>query len=754
MNLFLAVAVLMTAQTPDSRTPLQAVAAPAGATEYTQEVVGWPGWGNLAGGFSPWIRVNDGKPLPELPPVVSPQKLRIRIFLYAHLDAQSVAEDGTVRFHRFDMEDPQVKVARAAIARWKHRVDAQAAGSFELVPEITVQTEPWRFSLGRNPAPDDATVDAEFGPRFNGGFYDDEQKVYRGPYHAVFFISPAPWSRPTPLEMNSTPFFMIPASGVAPLETRLREALTETITNRIGRNGPGTWPELLSFADPDPDRRLVRDTPPLGQFERDGSVPGVSSDNYTVSVVDDPQKGSVLSVSERALTRYGGTAISVPTGGIDPAKTPALRFEYATGSREPLALWFQAKSGTWPVSLGRDRIAIGAPPVFQIPVKTDGTWQTLTIDLAKQNLGTIERIWLAPPPGALLRGKYYAGPIEAKFAAFNLLPSAAEATAECPPRLADIASTDLDERVMAATTANDLALYRDADKEVAFNVIRCEAGLDKVDRFAAAVTAMNSIDANVAVAAVERVATVETDAATAELRRVLMFGLTSASRGAAALALAKRPTPTMAGDLNVLSANRDAATRLAAARALSLLPDRAAGIIRMSFLQQTDPRVKLLVTETADPKEEVQMARLPWSLVNETSDRVRLASAIKLIQSPVAKFQTEGYNAMKDDSAWVRERFAAYLADHPTEAHRASLRIGVVDASVLVRLQAVRGLAALLEPLTVPEIQPAFTDKYPEVVVAVISAVKARNLVVPEAVRKEWRESKYVAVRDAEKTLN
>jgi HEAT repeat protein len=148
------------------------------------------------------------------------------------------------------------------------------------------------------------------------------------------------------------------------------------------------------------------------------------------------------------------------------------------------------------------------------------------------------------------------------------------------------------------------------------------------------------------------------------------------------------------------------------------------------------------------------MARLPWSLVNETSDRVRLASAIKLIQSPVAKFQTEGFNAMKDDSAWVRERFAAYLADHPTEAHRASLRIGVVDASVMVRLQAVRGLAALLEPLTVPEIQPAFTDKYPEVVVAVISAVKARNLVVPEAVRKEWRESKYAAVRDAEKTLN
>ena len=93
---------------------------------------------------------------------------------------------------------------------------------------------------------------------------------------------------------------------------------------------------------------------------------------------------------------------------------------------------------------------------------------------------------------------------------------------------------------MAAATANDLALFRDADKEVALNVIRREAGLDKADRFAAAVTAMNSIDANVAVVAVERVATVETDAATAELRRVLMFGLTSASRGAAAIALAKR----------------------------------------------------------------------------------------------------------------------------------------------------------------------------------------------------------------------
>ena len=747
-------AVLMTAQTPDSRTTLQAVAAPAGATEYTQEVIGWPGWGNLAGSFSAPVAVNDGKPLPELPPVVSPLKFRIRIFLYAHLDAQSVAEDGTVRFHRFDMEDPQVKVARAAIARWKHRVDAQAAGSFELVPEISVQTEPWRFSLGRNLAPDGATLDAEFGPRFNGGFYDDEQKVYRGPYHAVFFVSPAPWTRPTPLAMNATPFFMVPTSGTAPLEKRLWQALTESISARVTRNGAGTWPELLSFADPDPDRRSLIEAPTRGQFERDGTVPGVSSDNYTVSVVDDPQKGSVLNVSERALTRYGGTAISIPVGGIDPAKTPALRFEYATSSREPMALWFQGKSGTSAVSLGRDRVAAGAEPVFQIPVKTDGTWQTLTIDLAKQNLGAIERIWLAPPPGAVLRGKYYAGPIEAKFAAFNLLASAAESTAECPPRVADIASIDLDERVMAATAANDVALFRDADKEVALNVIRREAGLDKADRLAATVTAMNSIDPNVAVAAVERVATVETDAATAELRRVLMFGLTSASRGAAALALAKRPTPTMAGDLNVLSANREAATRLTAARALSMLPDRAAGIIRMSLLQQTDPRVKLFVTETADPKEEVQMARLPWSLVNETSDRVRLASAIKLIQSPVAKFQTEGYNAMKDDSVWVRERFAAYLADNPTETHRASLRIGVVDSSVLVRLQAVRGLASLLEPLTVPEIQPAFTDKYPEVLVAVITAVKARNLVVPEAVRKEWRESKYAAVRDAEKTLN
>jgi HEAT repeat protein len=392
----------------------------------------------------------------------------------------------------------------------------------------------------------------------------------------------------------------------------------------------------------------------------------------------------------------------------------------------------------------------GSTSLIDLPFKYDGTWQTITIP-AVLNGQPITQLSIEPSDLSRRNGRRVIAPIEVDIA--EIKASEGPVTTPLGAITPDAGSANAWARLLVAINprlpeGQLIGLLKDADREVQFNAVSSIGSTDSKTVAEAVIGLANSIDPQVAEAAVRKyVELVGITVARPELVRVLKFGITDHVRGIAALELAKIGDPKLAGEIIVLLSNRSTATRLMAAEALGLLPGREAGIMRMAFIQQTDPAIKLSITVSADPAQEYQMRKLLWSAVNEPSDDVRLASGLKLIESDNAEFRREGYKVIRDDAYGVRSRFAAALGRRADESGREALLIAVVDVSPSVRAQAVTSLGQLPKGIQAGEIDNLWTDADPRVQDALIALVKAKKLVATPAWLETLKKSPIPAIK-------
>jgi len=741
----LAVALSLSAFYPSAPA---AQAAPAqGGAMYSPEVLGWKGWGALSGEV-PTVQLPDPN-APELPVPADAARWRTKVFVFTSMDLAQRSDDGIVRFRRAELLDPQMAVVQTALKRLPGAIARSTGGALK----VEVETEIWKDTIRLGTVGNDQTAIAQqmadfLAPRFNGGVYEAEDRKFRGPYHNVIVITPMEVAE-SGFSVNRTP--VVPVSFY---RTDLFESLLEGAfmfgagprARAFGYEGNGLTPAgWRDIAGDKPDwmtlaerRRTGSAASPTSVME--ATIRANSSRTYRAAVTTDADRGEVLSITEQGLGRYGLAYLrSIPSV---PANR-SLAFWAKSSSRDGFAVVAKSGFNFEIASLGRDP----SGNVKSVPFRYDGTWQRVVVPLpAGENV----EVTIQPTLHALRHGKVAIEPHTILVDGFELVEGAAPLM---PAPVANAESVDVEERLLAAAQTTDpaviLKLLDDPRREVVATAMGRVTSEPTPELRARVIRAMSGIDAWVSILAVEKAATFAGDDIKGELLKTLKFAITDTARGAAARALAKNPDEKTPGEIMVLAAGRTPSVRYAAAEALTMIPTREAGIIRMAFIQQGDPFLKLIVTRSANPAEEYDMRKLLWSAVNETSDQVRLHSALKLIQSPVAEFRADGYKVIRDDSAFVRRTLAEYLGANPNPAHRSALLIAVVDPDENVRAAALNALAAQEAPVSAEEVQKTFADDAPEVMLALIRLMRAKGLEIPEETRRRMAECPDTRVRQA-----
>jgi len=724
------------------------VSAPA---SYAAETLAWSGWGPLKAAPAKIYNVPrassqsfDAKLKPEAFP------LRVKFFVYANVDGVTTGSTPR-RFRRFYMEPIQIQSALRSIARLPAAVTAATEGRIKLIPEVEVFTEPLRLSSPSGKPP--MVIDQTIG-RINGGGYQAEDRIYRGPYAAVMTIAPFPERSvagipsPTDDPLEAVLSAAVPFYSSRTLDLELWERVSKQLAPLlVDSNARATTMGELTTAQ-EIDRRLPVDRmyPVIGDPDP-WWTESVKSTNIDLVTAVDPEAGTILRYREVGLGRFGGASLPLPSESIK-----AISLRLRSKAAESISLVIGTKDARTVFTLGEvpGENPTGSASLVDLPFKYDGTWQTITIP-ATLNGQPITQLSIEPSELARRNGRRVIAPVEVDIA--EIKASEGPVTAPLGPIAPDSSSANPWARLLVAVNprlpeGQLINLLKDNDREVQFNAVSSIGPTDSKTIAEAVVGLANSIDPQVAEAAVRKyVELVGITVARPELVRVLKFGITDHVRGIAALELAKIGDPKLAGEIIVLLSNRSTATRLMAAQALGLLPGREAGIMRMAFIQQMDPGIKIAVTVSADPAQEYQMRKLLWSAVNEPSDDVRLASGLKLIQSDNPEFRREGYKVIRDDAYGVRTRFAAGLGQRADEAGREALLIAVVDMSPSVRAQAVTALGQLPKGIQAGEIDNLWTDSDPRVQDALIALVKAKRLVANPAWLESLKKSPIPAIK-------
>ena len=717
------------------------------------DVRGWPGWGTMgASAPKPFFAAGDWSKVTD---AVGTTVWRERFVLFAQIDRVVTLPDGTVRLRRYSLNDEQLLDATLSIRRMVATVARATDGQVRLVPDIAIEREGIQTANQSDPYAD------YLAPRVNGGSFEGEDKAYRGPFHGVMVITPDPVPA-TRDAVNGLPLVAVPFYGaVRTVDGALFDGWVNQVAERSRRAGLGPvwpyadeWRGVTSFTDLPVEeleanlrKPRSRDSIPSKSLA-EAIVPSYRTANYRTSIVSDTDRTRALLVQELPGYRGGGAALSLNLASADLKKTPTLTFWAKSDAKDPVAIGFRTADRHFQVCLGRDLEVPTSAAEIEVPFAYDAAWHSVAIDLRTvvAKIGGIEAVVVEPPQGARIASRVRPPTIEIRFDGFALGTGSADAL---PARQANFASTDPIERALAAVKATGgdrVKLLSDPDRSVrATALTSLTQAKDPATETALAELTL-SIDPQIADLAVAALAHQGTDTANLALRNALKNGLTDRVRASAAIALAQSKDPKLAGDIMILLANRSWQTRVASLVALANLPGNESGIIRLSYLQQTDPAIKLAATVAADPSREYDMRKLQWSAVNEPSDLVRLTSLKKLIQSADPTFRTDGYKGVRDDSAWVRAELLRWLGENPSDAHRGAILLGLTDSHAAVRAAAIQALPA---GVGLADLGAIASDRYPLVQKALILWATKRKISLPANLIATWTASPDPEVRQA-----
>jgi HEAT repeat protein len=696
------------------------------------------------------------------PPDPNAAVWRLRIFIIKRLDRLNVMPDGTVFEQQSALETPDMDRIFRSINQLQALVSLQTHGRLRLQVDTSTETDP--VLAGRDTIK--KTLADYVYPRFNGGAYEADDGVFRGPYQSVMCIHPGFGTQTLYDFLNETPTSFVPAfnpprysydsDGIFTLAldhvwlTQVRQ-----LSSRSGVAGtisadvidPVTGLRNPFQFVPNQDWRALEQGPDLAADLIEANLklpvlpeakvqeqPKLFINTYRgaftqARIATDSEKGSVLIYDERGSARAGG--LDLPMADIKTADTPTLSFWCKSASQDPLALFIDTGDPVGQeVCLGRD-----IPGDFNTPQADfirDGQWHQVKIDLSAWP--SIRGFGLAPTTNGMAHPKITLGPVEYSFADFQL--SKDPAPALLGPIQPDPDSPDSVSRAMWAAHADPsaklAALLKDPDWSVRLNAIG--RYIQKPDPSLEPVLTDNvssAIDGSVNAAALDALWALGTDSAKETVRHAILTDITELGKAEAARLCASTKDPTLAEPLITLSQSRTLGTRIADVDALAQLPGSTPALIRMSLLAQDDPQLKLEITRTSDPADSYQVGKLLWSAVNETSDAVRAASDLLLIKSSDPKAKDQGYRGVKDDSVNVRLILLREFATHPDEDQRNAIRIAVTDRSARVRAAALAAFAALPKDVTLDELGTVTSDRHPVVELALIDLVKKKGVKLP-----------------------
>lgn len=672
--------------------------------------------------------------LDQLGPVdkATPQ-WKTKIFILTQADWVVQDANGLYYQKRHRLNQKQIDDLLRALARVPGYARAATDGAVNVSLDVVVDGELVVFEKQTLPPPldfsrplvlsNDPWPSNYLTSRTNHGAFVAEDKVFRGPYQTTLLLGPDSLSRVLSGEADGYGLEEVVAGKIAGDATSRWNRLgiyTQPNVNVSASITPPILPALFPpkaweiLASEEPDFEKLQELYSLADqaFGSSGSAlfvpwrPVAYSGNVNVSIATDAERGSVLRYAENSPVRSGGFAL--PYRNIDPTQTPYLSFWVKTNSRDDLAIVAGVQN--------KGRFLVRQA----IPAVAGGTWQQVVVDLRNINPRTMDDLSIGPASDGGERDQV--GDILYFFDDFQLLAEA-QPTPALPP-------SDVIQRATAAKTLSAADLAKETSDFVKLNGLLREGPFAAADE-AGLIQLTKSINIRIAGEAVKKLAQLGTPTAKAEVMRLIVSSPFEYVKQCAAIEVGKFGDPQMAGLLSRLFASRYWQTRLAGARALTLLPGDEPAVISMTFLQEIDPQIRLTLTRHAHVQNSVVQKRLLWSTVNDPSDAVRAESAWRLITSGNGQLAAEGYKAIRDDSNWVRIDLLNRMRQNPAEAHRPALRLAVTDLSPRVRTAALSALATQPGNVDLEEVANTLQDKFPQVQLALIDLAKAKKLTLP-----------------------
>jgi HEAT repeat protein len=716
---------------------------------------------------------------------------RVKVFLFQR--SLTVGRDarGVLRPNNAWMQFDRTEDARRAVRRVQAWIAKETNGAVRLVPEIVVEEETIRDEAGEESKPFDVDFAQEYlAPRVNGGLYDAEDGVYRGPYHSVVYVLPGYADSIRSLTIvNGTPTARLHSAvtdfpyGSGGLEVTLMSAMMEHFQERLRMQGQSaTWsPEAeavnwralfrtaTSFDDPDADvlnerlRERTELTMPLPRFtpQRATWLRPLSS----VGFVNEQGRGQVLRyVEDSRQSRAGG--VMLPHRGDAPVvpsidDAPIFSVMAKTDSPDPIAFKFSSGMNHFWVSLGRD-------PELAQPIEgvvgsarfvPNGTWQRVSIDLrpfaAQAGMTQIDRVSIEPTPNALIAERLVLDASEYFFDEIRF--GEGEGGARLPMAEPDFASDDAESRALAASAATEtspqlIAALKDPDPLVRLNAAKAFTIIRDPAAEEALIFAMGDLLEPVQRAAIEAVAHQGTPAAIAALRDTIRFSLSDYAKAQAALQLSEIGEARFTGDIVLLITSSTWQSKAAAVQALAAIPESDPRL-RHVFLRTDSPAVRLLAVRHASLQSRDDLGLLQWHAINDPSDLVRGVSYMRLIESGDAAMQAEGYKGVRDDSRFVRVLLLQYMAEVPRDTHKGAILLALTDRAPSVRSAALEALAEFPGDVTLADLGQAVNDTHPHVQLGLIAVARGKKIALPEAVLEAMKQSPDRAVAEGARAL-
>lgn len=742
------------------------------------EFLNWSGWGYVPTSdrrvTTPWVGTGNWSAVQaSTAKSVQPAIWRVKIVVFERGEIVGTSADGTLQIRSVSLYAGDVRKVQSAIARLAPLVAKATEGAVQLVPEVSVEEEALRTAPGFDYARLTPYLDA----RVNGGTYEAEDKVYRGPYNSVIALDASPWAVLPTSSLFGTPINVVPLNDGAALaspgtlEKKLYDTWLTQVASRAEALGiasarpvkveanqitfPGTWTDLTALGDLPTDHllELIGGTA-TSSVPTSAALPAISgpqlfkSPNVEVTFASDAEHGQVLNYAEGGPARGGSLGMMAKKAGpIDLSAGSVLTF-WAKGSvDQPIAIELTDVAGKKAYAcIGRDapipfESNPSTPPAeLEFPFNADGQWQKMAIDLkvvaATGGLGDIQDLAITVPPNAKVSSRIAVGTIKFSFAEFALTKDGAQTP--LGPRVANKDSKDSVERALWASHATPspdlLKLFEDPTDEVRLNAVAVYAKQHDSSAEPNLINlASRSYNPFVAATAMTALSQLDTETARAALKHIVLVGITDMNKGSAARLLGTTKDTTLIGQLVGLYDNGSVPTRIAAIDALAQIPGDPSSKLRLTFLRHTDPLERERAIQVIDPKDGDAMRQYAlWHAVNDPSDAVRAAAYLKLVSAPDAALRTEGFKGIKDDSVGVRLRLLAAFAANPSEDDRAALQSAITDRSARVRSAALAAFAALPKKATTDEITNVLTDRNPLVQLALAQFAKKTGMQLPQ----------------------
>ena len=721
------------------------------------DFLNWDGWQYLGGPaksvFEPYPVAANWQSISDLWTAKKDQAgvtWRSKIFILLRTEASERDSSGVLRVDRSTLYDKQFAEAMEAIGRVRAWIRADSDGKVDFLPDVEVEEDFIRpIDLGATFA------EWYFGPRINGGLYEADDKVYRGPFQSAFYIIPGYGVADPPLaQVNGTPVSGIhtellgTGADSGRLEIAMYRAFRQQVAERLrmqgfrGEQSPplgDLWSIAASLEEPATDVLLARLKDARGAMLA-APIAAVPTANWwtapgtDVSLVVDAERGKVLRVKEQVHYRMGG--VGLPVGEpISVDSSPTLTLFVKTTDSDPISIRIQGKSSAFWVSLGRDPRPVTPANlvVGSAPFDDDGQWHKIAVDLRPlaKEAGVAEIVGMAiePSPNAFLADITEFGSSE--YLLDDIKLSTEEAAPLLPPLKADFASKDPEERALAASEATAssvelIAALSDPSPLVRLNATALYTKVKEPLAEAALVKNMSDLLAPIQEQAVLAVANQGTESAITALRNTIKFTIGDLAKATASRALANTGDVKYTGDLLLLLMQSNWQTAIATVESVAKL-NKEIPQARHVFLRSLVPAVRLRTVELLDMSSPGDRSAAQWHSVNDPSDMVRATAYIRLINSADKALVEEGYKGVRDDSRFARILVLNALAASPKADHRAAIDVALTDKSAAVRVAAIKALAALPGDATTEELNLIRADKHPDVQNAAAELLKRNS---------------------------